>query len=196
MTSERILFLGSEDSPLIAWLRKSGDEVVQRSGELAAAEVRRERFTWLISYGYRHILREEILGQFPGRAINLHISYLPWNRGADPNLWSFVDRTPKGVTIHHLDRGVDTGDIIVQEEVKLDAAGETLATSYAKLQHAVQELFKRHWSEIRSGACPRRSQRGEGSVHKTKDRERLAHLLKDGWNTPVSVLEEHGTAAR
>jgi len=188
MTSDKILFLGPEESPLVEWLRQSGEEVVTTSAEITAGDARAGRFTWLVSYGYRHILGQEILDLFPDRAINLHISYLPWNRGADPNLWSFVENTPKGVTIHHLDRGVDTGDIIVQEEVALGGAGETLASSYAKLQAALQELFKRSWAGIKRGTCGRVPQSGAGSYHKVKDRQALAHLLSRGWDTPVAEL--------
>ena len=38
----------------------------------------------------------------------MHISYLPFNRGAHPNYWSFKDNSPKGVTIHFIDNGIDT----------------------------------------------------------------------------------------
>jgi len=37
---------------------------------------------------------------------------------ADPNVWSFIEKTPKGVSIHYLDAGIDTGDIIAQKLVE------------------------------------------------------------------------------
>ena len=132
-----------------------------------------------------------ILDIFPCKAINLHISYLPWNRGADPNFWSFVEDTPKGITIHYLDEGVDTGDIIVQEEIKFDSDRETLATSYEKLQAAIQNLFKQNWPNIKNEKCQGQKQVGKGSTHKVRDKEGLSHLLTAGWSTPVSVLEEY-----
>ena len=88
MTQESILFLGPEDSPLIAWLRAQGEDVAQTSDALSTDVVSNRGYSFLISYGYRHILRNDILSLFPDKAINLHISYLPWNRGADPNFWS------------------------------------------------------------------------------------------------------------
>ncbi len=126
-------------------------------------------FDWLISYGYRHILKKEILDLFPDRAINLHISYLPWNRGADPNLWSFLEDTPKGVTIHYMDEGLDTGDIIYQQEVEMDE-DDTLATSYQKLSDAIEGLFIEKWESILSGDCPRIPQ-GQGSYHRSSDKD-------------------------
>lgn len=92
----RVLFLGPDDSPLLDWLRDRGECVLQTAEEVSADRVKDRSFDFLVSYGYRHIIRQAVLDHFPDRAVNLHISYLPWNRGADPNLWSFFDDTPKG----------------------------------------------------------------------------------------------------
>ncbi len=188
MTTEKLLFLGPENSPLLAWLREEGEDVFQTEEKITEHLLRAEAPTFLISYGYRHILSKEILDGFPNKAINLHISYLPWNRGADPNLWSFVEGTPKGVTIHYLDEGVDTGDIIAQQELEFDLENETLATSYEKLQWAIQSLFKNNWPNIKRGACQRTKQVGEGTLHKAKDKKHLVQKLSQGWDTPVSEL--------
>jgi len=141
---------------------------------------------FLISYGYRHILKRDVLEKLPNHAINLHISYLPWNRGADPNLWSFIDNTPKGVTIHYLDEGVDTGDIITQQQVTFESEGETLATTYQKLQQEIQKLFKKCWPQIKIGICSRVKQSGCGTFHRVKDNQTV---LCDGWNTLIKDLK-------
>ena len=64
-----------------------------------------EQYDFIISFGYRHIIKEDIIDKFINKIINLHISYLPYNKGADPNLWSYLENTPKGVTIHYIDKG-------------------------------------------------------------------------------------------
>ena len=188
MTEHKILFLGPEDSPLLAWLRGQGERVVQRAEKLTPSFLDEGAFTFLVSYGFRYIIRKKTLGRFPRRAVNLHVSYLPWNRGADPNLWSFLDDTPKGVTIHYLDPGVDTGDIIAQLEVRFAGEGETLTTTYHKLQATIQELFKERWPQIRDGTCPRMAQVGQGTTHRMTDKEPFESLLTDGWDTPVARL--------
>lgn len=194
MQNIKILFLGPADSPIIAWLERYGENVTQIENEIYPKDIEEKNFDFLISYGYRYILTKSILDSFPDSAINLHISFLPWNRGADPNFWSFVDDTPKGVTIHYLDEGVDSGDIIAQEKMEFDSPHETLSSSYAKLQSQIQELFKKNWLEIKNKKCRREKQKGAGSVHKVKDKEPLAALLTKGWDTPVSVLEEYAAA--
>lgn len=188
---EKVLFLGPGDSPLYSWLQGQGEDVISHQEKIDPEIIGEQGFTFLVSYGYRHIIKSAVLELFPDRAINLHISLLPWNRGADPNFWSFLTGTPKGVTIHYLDKGLDTGDIIIQEEVSF-AAGETLATSYQRLQETIQRLFREHWVEIKTRTCPKLKQMGEGSSHKAKDKEPFLHLLTDGWDTPVSTLIEYG----
>ncbi len=183
-----ILFVGPEQSPLLEWLRQNEKNVLATSDKIDQAFIVSRQIWFLISYGYRHIIKKDVLDLLPGRAINLHISYLPFNRGADPNLWSILEGTPAGVTIHYLDEGVDTGDIIVQKPVKLDFEHDTLATSYDRLQHEIQSLFRQHWPEIRAGKCQPKPQTRTGTAHKVKDRSAVEHLLTEGWNTPIARL--------
>jgi methionyl-tRNA formyltransferase len=49
--------------------------------------------------------------------LNLHISLLPLNRGAHPAAWAIREGTKHGVTIHKIDSGLDTGEIVYQEEI-------------------------------------------------------------------------------
>lgn len=142
---------------------------------------------WIISYGYRHILKADLLNRFPGRVINLHISLLPWNRGADPNLWSFLEDTPKGVTIHLMDAGIDTGEILAQQEVFFGQE-ETLRSSYEKLSATIEQLFIEFWPEIRSEKLVPVPQGMGGTTHRMKDKLPFQHLLYKGWDTPVIDL--------
>lgn len=184
-----ILFLGPSKSPVVTFLRKQRYKVTQTERPISYRQVRFGGYDFLISYGYRHIVDEKILNLFTNKnAINLHISMLPWNRGADPNLWSWVDKTPKGVTIHLMSPKVDEGDILVQRQVHL-SNGETLASSYEELHREMVDVFKAYWFALATGGIEPQKQSGEGSKHTSKDKERLAHLLEaKGWQTPVTEL--------
>ena len=186
----KILFLGTSDSPVVDWLRKKGENVFSTEEMITKDFVINKSFNFLISYGYRFILKKEILDLFPDRAINMHISLLPYNRGADPNFWSFIEGTPKGVTIHYLDQGVDTGDIIIQKEIKFVSPDvETLSSSYNKLQKEIQNLFFQNWDSIKKQTNNRTSQEGFSTSHKVKDKDDLLFLMEpDGWNTRISKL--------
>ncbi len=83
-----------------------------------------------------------------GQIFNLHISLLPYNREASPNFFSSIENTPKGVTIHQIDEGLDTGPILAQKELFFDESKETFASSYEKLILEIQMLFKENWSSI------------------------------------------------
>jgi methionyl-tRNA formyltransferase len=190
-----VLFLGREDSPILAHLREVEPSVVAMGPEepLTPALIDEHDPELAVVHGYRLILRRPVLDRLPDRIFNLHISYLPFNRGSDPNLWSLLEDTPPGVTIHYVDEGVDTGDIIAQRRVEL-GDDETLATSYAALQAALQALFREHWPAIREGRCERRPQSGPGTSHRSADRAAVEHLLVAGWDTPVGRLR--GAARR
>jgi methionyl-tRNA formyltransferase len=93
------------------------------------------------------------------------------------------------MTIHYVDEGLDTGDIIVQKEVFFDYSDETLATTYQKLNEEILELFKREWPSISTGKTTRQKQPVGGSFHSLKDRKRFEYLLAEkGWDTPVTTL--------
>jgi methionyl-tRNA formyltransferase len=190
-----VLFLGPSESPVFDFLKSAEGEVAQATEPLDDALFDFMPTDFLVSFGYRHLIAASVLERFPRRAVNLHISYLPWNRGADPNLWSFVDNTPKGVSIHYLDAGIDTGDVIAQRSVEF-AAGGTLRTSYARLQQEIAQLFAECWRKIREGNCEATKQVGTGSFHRAADREKIAHLLSNGWDTPVEHIEQAGAELR
>ena len=101
--------------------------------------------------------------------MNLHPSFLPYNRGANPNVWSIIDRTPAGVSLHYVDQGVDTGDLIAQHEVEV-LPWDTGFTLYGKLEEAAVTLFQENWASIRRGAIPRHIQPSEaGTSHTTRE---------------------------
>ncbi|PPB57933.1 formyl transferase [Campylobacter hyointestinalis subsp. hyointestinalis] len=185
---QHILFLGYEECLILDFLFDSGYYVVQTSDKINKEFISNHKFDFLISYGYRYIIDKEVINLFNGNAINLHISYLPYNRGADPNFWSFIENSKKGVTIHLLDKGLDTGDIIIQKEIKFNK-DETLASSYKKLNLEIQNLFIKNWDNIKTKSYKPKKQSG-GTYHSREDKDRYFSLLPDGWNTKISDLKQ------
>ena len=107
----------------------------------------------------------------------------------NPNLWSVLENTPKGASIHLIDEGVDTGDLIAQKQVYFDLEAHTLATTYQHLQLTIQELFKEVWPQIKHGEFEVAAQTRGGSHHKIADKQPYLHLLEDlRWDTPVKSL--------
>lgn len=182
-----ILFLGRPDSPILAHLRAVEPDVIALAADapLSADDLRALAPRLGVSHGYRRILRPPVLEVIP--FVNLHIALLPYNRGADPTLWSALDGTPSGVSIHWVDAGVDTGDLIAQRAVPF-AADDTLATAYVRLQSSLASLFAETWPAISGGTAPRTPQAGEGTTHRIADRAAVEHLLTSGWDTSLAAL--------
>lgn len=66
-------------------------------------------------------LNKEIFSLAPRGAINLHSGILPFYRGADSEFWALYNSEPDkvGVSIHFINEGLDTGDVIVQERQRV-----------------------------------------------------------------------------
>jgi methionyl-tRNA formyltransferase len=120
-----------------------------------------------VLFGY--VLDRAFLDAMPCRFVNLHPAFLPHNRGAFPNVWSIVDRTPAGVTLHFVDEGVDTGDIIAQRQVPI-LATDTGESLYDRLEQAALDLFRQTWPLLRAGQQSRIPQDpAAGSSHRARD---------------------------
>lgn len=185
----KVLVLGIWPSPITPILKGFNCAVQKLSGPVTVDFLESEEIEFAVSYRYRHIIRSPVIKYLEEKIINLHISFLPWNRGADPNLWSFLEDTPKGFTIHYLDEGLDSGDIIVQKQVTFDTAAETLRTTYEKLNNGVLELFRQEWPSIAHGNAGRVKQPTYGSIHRSKDKDKFMYLLTEkGWDTPVEKV--------
>lgn len=184
----KVLYLG-RPSPLLDWL--GWTELVEQTEAPCPLW---EGCDWVISYNYHHKIPQEALDFYQGKVVNLHTGYLPYNRGAHPNLWSWLEDTPKGVTIHQVDAGIDTGPILAQRQVEFELTDKypTLATTYDRLQEDVQTLFRINWPVLRHGGMIEKPQQGEGTYHKKADLERVQHLLVNGWDTPVQQLIGRG----
>lgn len=132
-----------------------------------------------LSVLFDYILKPEFLSIFPKGVVNLHPSYLPYNRGQYPNVWSIIEGTPSGVTLHYIDEEIDTGNIIAQKEAPVEPVdtGETL---YRKLEQVSVELFRETWPLIKTGKAPCIPQRGgTGTYHRTQDVEAVDEIDLD-----------------
>jgi methionyl-tRNA formyltransferase len=184
----RILYLGYKNSKILEFLQNKF-EVICIDEKLTKEKIDEIEPDNIVVYGYRYILESFIVEKYDKKIINLHISFLPWNRGAYPNFWSFVDNTPKGVSIHYIDKGIDTGDIILQKEVQISIR-DTLQTSYACLKDEIENLFIQNWEDILyHRLLPIKQTKISGSFHtirQTKD-----FMLKygiDNWDIPLEQL--------
>lgn len=187
MTKGGLLFLTNNKNALglYNWI-KDRCKVSLFNGKLKIEQVKTLEPNMIISYNYNYIIDDEIIKYMRGNIINLHISYLPWNRGFSPNIWSFIDNTPKGVTIHQVDAGLDTGEIMFQKELFFAAENENFVTTYNELNKAIVKLFKQHWEEIINRKYILSEQKGKGSYHTKKDLDDLKTQTNFQWGDNIA----------
>jgi phosphoribosylglycinamide formyltransferase 1 len=110
--------------------------------ESALVEMLREtRVELVVLAGFMRVLKTPMLEAFPRRILNIHPSLLPRFRGVEA--WKqALDSGEKvtGCTVHYVDAGVDSGDVIAQREVPV-LPNDTPESLHARIQTAERELY-------------------------------------------------------
>ncbi len=96
------------------------------------------------------LIKEPLLTFPKSGFVNTHPSLLPYSRGKHYNFWTIVEESPFGVTLHRVDIGVDTGDILVQRELPYDWL-DNGGSLYVKAQEAMVALFCDNYPVLRIG---------------------------------------------
>lgn len=105
------------------------------------AELRRRDIELLVLAGYMRLVGPTLLREFQGKIINIHPSLLPAFPGLDAIGQAFdANVKVSGVTIHFVDEGMDTGPIIAQEPVKIEATDKKEDVQ-RKIQQVEHDLY-------------------------------------------------------
>lgn len=99
--------------------------------------------------GFMRVLKEPMLAAFPRRIINLHPSLLPKFPGIEA--WTqalAAGEKVTGCTVHYVDAGIDSGEIIAQRKVAI-LPNDTPESLHARIQIAERELYP----EVIAGFC-------------------------------------------
>jgi len=134
----------------------------------------------VVAYG--KILPKEILDIPRLGCINVHGSLLPKYRGAAPIQWAVLngDKTT-GITTMYMDVGMDTGDMILKQEVEI-GEDETTGDLWGRLSKIGGELLVETLKQIEKGIAPREKQGEEFSHAPMLDKE----MAKIDWKTKTA----------
>lgn len=184
----RIIFLTNNpiSYPLSEWLIKQNETVILYEDKIKAQKIIDDGIDFAISYNYRYIIPADVISLLPHKILNLHNSFLPYNRGSSPNIFSILDKTPCGVTIHEISPELDKGNILLQKQLTFDYHTETLKSSYEKLNEEIQTLFKENWEEIKNGTIIPKEQIGKGTYHRSSDLDIYRSILD--YNDTIDVF--------
>ena len=169
-----ILFLGysSSDTCLINFLKRKNFKVTHFNSKKILNLSEAMKFDLIISFGYSRIISKTVVKNVLRPIINLHMSYLPFNRGAHPNFWSFYENTIKGVTIHEINEKVDAGPIIYQKKIKFGLKKKqstSFSQTYKILFKELEKLFMKNYKELILRSYKLKFNNiSKGTIHKKK----------------------------
>ena len=137
----------------------------------------------VVAYG--KILPKEILDIPPYGCINVHASLLPKYRGAAPVQWAVLngDKTT-GVTTMYMDVGMDTGDMILKEEVQI-GEDETTGELWDRLKTIGGKLLVETLKQIEKGTAPREKQGEDFTVAPMLSKD----MAKIDWNKSAKEIK-------
>ena len=130
----------------------------------------------IVVVAFGQILPKEILDMPKYCCVNVHASLLPKYRGAAPIQWAVINgEEVTGVTTMRMDEGLDTGDMILKTELKLDAE-ETGGSLFDRLAEAGAALCVKTLEEIEQGTAVYTPQNHEEATHTTMIRKQLGEI--------------------
>ncbi len=123
-----------------------------------AAKLAKLKPDLILAAGYAIILKEEILA-LPGLlSVNFHASLLPHYRGKHPVFWALRNGEKwSGLTVHVMDPGIDTGDIIYQVKIRT-RRNDNVATMYKRIIDQSVDFVGQLIADAESDSIPRQPQ--------------------------------------
>lgn len=123
----------------------------------------------VVAYG--KILPKELLDVPKKGCINVHGSLLPKYRGAAPIQWAVLNGDNKtGITTMYMDVGMDTGDMILKEEVDI-GENETTGELWDRLSKIGARLLVETLKQVEAGTAPRKPQGEEFTLAPMLEKE-------------------------
>lgn len=152
----------------------------------AIAELKNLNADIFVVFAYGQILSEEVLNLSPHGCINIHASLLPLYRGAAPIQRAVIDGVKEsGVTIIQMDKGIDTGDMLLKSKITL-APKETSDTLHEKLSVLGSTLVTEALNKIEKGTIKRTKQNDADSSYAPMLKREEALI---NWEMPAAKIE-------
>ena len=157
----------------------------------------------MVTCAYGQIISQDILDIAPYGVINVHGSLLPKYRGSAPIQWSVINGDEEtGITIMQTALGVDCGDILLQEKVKI-GKDETAGELFDRMAIIAPEVLLKAMDLIESGKvvhkkqneneathCPKLSKE-DGKINWNDDADKIMHkvLGMNPWPSAYTTLD-------
>jgi len=121
--------------------------------------------------------------------------YMPYNKGANSNLWSIIDDTPKGGSIYYMRDKFDYKSsypvYLIKRFIVDLSPNETLGTSFEKIYKQIYYHFNLVWPQILTNQVDEvKFEKNEGSFHSKEDSTAFLQSLEKGYDTKISDIKK------
>lgn len=135
----------------------------------------------LVSVAATQKFGSELLAVPSESAVNVHSSLLPEYRGVSPSFWTLLnDEDATGITVHYMDEDIDTGDVLVQEEVPIED-DDTLHSLNVRVAERGADVLLQALRQIERGTVdPTPIDPDAGSYYSLPTRADVAEFVANG----------------
>ena len=135
-------------------------------------------------FGMSQLLGSDIISVPPFGVVNLHPSYLPNYRGPNPDFWQYYyTELYPGVTVHYVDEGEDTGEIIFQERLRVPLGSKSPEQLDRLIGELGVALALKAFDAIASGSAPRTLQPEKSPTPRARNLKLEEHSLLIDWDS-------------
>lgn len=151
--------------------------------ELSSIEILKSlNVDYFIGIHFPYLIPKEVLIIPKIGVLNLHPSFLPYNKGWNTPSWAILDKTPYGATLHFMDQTLDDGDIIHQKRIDV-LPDDTANSLYKKTLKLEEEVFFEAFDELISLKPSRQKQISKGTAYKKRDLKSIQEInILDNYN--------------
>ncbi|GAL83794.1 formyl transferase domain-containing protein [Sporocytophaga myxococcoides] len=123
---------------------------IESANDMKSIDLIKYKAPALVIINGTRILSKEFVQTFHGRIINIHAGITPAYRGVHGAYWALVNNDPEncGTTVHFVDSGIDTGNILAQAKIEIEQSDNFATYPYLQfakginlLMDAVQKFF-------------------------------------------------------
>ncbi len=108
----------------------------------------KKKINFICLAGFMKVLSKKFISKFPGKIINIHPSLLPKYKGLNTHLRVLQNNEKfSGCTVHHVNKHIDAGKIIMQKKVKI-AKNETVNSLSKKILMEEHKLYPKAISKV------------------------------------------------
>ena len=144
----------------------------------------------IVVFSMSQLLKKDLIDIPKHGVINLHASMLPEYRGPNPDFWQYYNmEIYPGITVHYIDEGEDTGDIIFQERVHIPLGTKSPERLDKLIGDVGASLLIKAIRAIQSGRAPRIPQPVDSPTLRARNIQPEEHKEIIDWkNWPIERI--------